>query len=123
MIVSTCPSEEGKRPTRQTAYFLQDDLLAASDDVETLRSEFLAAMNGGRTIAWPHCKPSARSWTAAQIGDGGVVARKSAGSSIRSATPTMVRETAHQAAPQGHRSAHGLKNQGFTADSRRSADI
>jgi hypothetical protein len=115
MLIFNMPNEEGKRLGRQTAYFLNGDQLAASNDVETLRRIFVS-MKAERADSLAHLKSF-----------GEIMERCARPAAEASAPPqirwfidpfgyaTMVRETSLAPRRQGIDLLTALRNQGFTA--------
>jgi hypothetical protein len=112
MIIYNLPVEEGKRAGRQAAYFLKDDLLAASDDLETLQ-RIASAMATDRTDSLTHFKPFHEIMERCDKSAGGVSTQ------VRwfiepFGYATMVREAATGPRRKGVDLLSALKNQGFT---------
>ncbi|HEY2148203.1 MAG TPA: hypothetical protein VGH32_09720, partial [Pirellulales bacterium] len=115
MLMFNMPNEEGRRAGRQTAYFLNGDLLAASNDVETLR-RVLVSMKAERADSLAHLKSFAE-----------IMQRCARPATGVSAVPqirwfidpfgyaAMVRETSVAPRRKGIDLLTALKNQGFTA--------
>ena len=112
MLVFNLPDEENKRSGRQSAYFLKNDLLAASDDVETLHN-VLAASSADRADSLAQFKPFHEIMARCDKSAGGVSPQ------IRwfvepFGYATMVRETLLKERRKGIDLLAALKNQGFT---------
>jgi hypothetical protein len=112
MIVFNLPEEENKRSGRQSAYFLKDGLLAASDDVETLH-RILDASSADRADSLAQFKPFHEIMERCDKSAGGV------SSQVRwfvepFGYATMVRETSLKERRKGIDLLAALKNQGFT---------
>ena len=113
IVVFDLPDEEGKRPGRQAAWFLKDDLLAATDDVDTL-SKILFAAKSGRSEPLAQFKPFQA------IMDRCDKASAGAPPQIRWFVEpfgyvAMIRETSLTPRRKGIDLVQALKNQGFTA--------
>jgi hypothetical protein len=112
-LVFNLPEQENKRSGRQSAYFLKEDLLAASDDVETLQ-RILSATSADRADSLAHFKPFHEIMDRCDKSSGGVSPQ------VRwfvepFGYATLVRETSLKERRKGIDLLAALKNQGFTA--------
>ncbi len=107
------PDQEGQRTGRQLAYFLQDNILAASDDIEVL-NEIFTHRKGDRTDSLANTKAFHSIVARCDKSAGGVEPQ------IRwfidpFGYAQMIRDAAIKPRRKGIDLLTGLKNQGFTA--------
>ncbi len=113
LIAYSLPDQEGQKTGRQTAYFLQDNILAASDDVATL-TKIYAERAGDRTDSLAAVKPFLAIMERCDKSAGGVLPQ------LRwyvdpFGYAQMVRDAAIKPRRKGLDLLTALKNQGFTA--------